>query len=42
LHNPNDVLAWYLRGYVLQTKNRSDLTDRDFRRMVAVENNDAS
>jgi tetratricopeptide (TPR) repeat protein len=37
LHNPNDVLAWYLRGYVWQAKGRTDLTLRDFRRMVALE-----
>lgn len=37
LHNPNSSLAWYLRGYCLQTKNRSDLSLRDFRRMAAME-----
>ena len=41
LHNPHDVLAWYLRGYCWQAKNRPDLTLRDFRRMVAIENDDA-
>src|SRR5262249_23217688 len=32
LNDPKNVLAWYLRGYVLQTRGRSDLTLRDFRR----------
>ena len=40
LHNPKSVLAWYLRGYILQTKNRTDLSLRDFRRMVAMEAED--
>jgi tetratricopeptide (TPR) repeat protein len=39
-HDPNNVLAWYLRGYILQTLNRSDLTLRDYRRMVALELDD--
>ncbi|MSQ94706.1 MAG: hypothetical protein EXR98_09145 [Gemmataceae bacterium] len=40
VHNPNSTLAWYLRGYCLQTKNRSDLSLRDFRRMAAMETED--
>jgi tetratricopeptide (TPR) repeat protein len=40
LHNPKSVLAWYLRGYLLQTKNRIDLAQRDFRRMAALEAQD--
>src|SRR5438477_201032 len=40
LYNPKSVLAWYLRGYLLQTKNRADLSLRDFPRMVALENDD--
>jgi tetratricopeptide (TPR) repeat protein len=40
LHNPKSVLAWYLRGYLLQTKNRADLSLRDFRRMAAMEAED--
>jgi hypothetical protein len=40
LNNPKDALAWYLRGYVLQTKNRPDLTRRDLRRMAALEAED--
>ncbi len=41
LNDSKNVLAWYLRGYVLQTRNRADLTLRDFRRMVELENEDA-
>ena len=41
LHNPKSVLAWYLRGYLLQTQNRTDLSLRDFRRMIAMENDDS-
>ncbi len=37
LHDAKNTLAWYLRGYCLQTKNRSDLSLRDFRRMAAME-----
>jgi hypothetical protein len=40
LHNPHDVLAWYLHGYVLQAKDRPDLTRRDLRRMAALEATD--
>lgn len=40
LHHPKSVLAWYLRGYILQTTGRVDLSLRDFRRMVAMENDD--
>ncbi|MBI3821511.1 MAG: hypothetical protein HY289_02400 [Planctomycetes bacterium] len=40
LHDPANVLAWYLRGYVLQTKGRSDLSLRDYRRMAAIEIDD--
>jgi hypothetical protein len=40
LHNPKSVLAWYLRGYILQMKNRGDLSLRDFRRMAALEAED--
>lgn len=36
-NDPKNSLAWYLRGYVQQAMNRSDLTLRDFRRMVALE-----
>ena len=39
-HDPKNSLVWYLRGYVLQTKNRSDLSLRDFRRMAALELDD--
>lgn len=40
LHDPANVLARYLRGYVLQTKGRSDLSLRDYRRMVTYELDD--
>lgn len=39
-HDPGNTLAWYLRGYILQTLNRSDLTLRDYRRMVDLELDD--
>lgn len=39
-HDPRNVLTWYLRGYALQAKNRSDLTLRDFRRLAAIETDD--
>jgi tetratricopeptide (TPR) repeat protein len=39
-HDPKNVLAWYLRGYILQTRSRSDLSLRDYRRMVELELDD--
>ena len=39
-HDPRNVQAWYLRGYCLQAKHRTDLTLRDFRRMVTYETAD--
>jgi hypothetical protein len=41
LNDTKNVLAWYLRGYVLQTRDRADLTLRDLRRMVEQENENA-
>ena len=40
MHNPKNNLAWYLRGYVYQAKDRSDLTLRDLRRMADMESDD--